>query len=250
MFSNEDFQLPTTSGFSRPKEALIETELASTEANQSEESDDDDDFVEVETANRAEEEEIELRYLGFLNDQNSANTRNYELSVNVAGFKIDDENRIVVQIIRDLHKELKNSHLLKTQDWIKNFSLVRRGQDSLKEAIELKNLIQATMKKFDDLKLPSIEEKKSAEKSVDESRPGSSKKKCRVENEEETSEEWQAKRRRREEMLKIAPVLNLDEIEICRPVTQQVETEHRFYGRSDDISNKVNKVHGAQIIRD
>lgn len=242
LFSSEDFNLPTTSRFSQPKEALIETEEVSTQLIEDpEESDsDEDDFVEVESSNRAEEEEIELRYLGFLTDQNSANTRNYELAVNIEGFKIDDENKIVVQIMRDLCKELRNSHLVKVQDWIKNFSLVRRGQDSLREAIDLKNWIQDALKKFDDLKLPPEVDEKKANNKGEISKPGTSKSKNTDEDQEDESEEMKAKRRKREEMLRIAPVLNLDEIQICQPVTQQVETEHRFYGgRSGDSTEKV-----------
>ena len=82
-------------------------------------SESDDDFEEVPSKNQQEEEEIELRYLGFLNDKSSEYTRNFELKLTVDRLKIDEENRVVFDIMRDLNKELKNSHLAKIKDWIK-----------------------------------------------------------------------------------------------------------------------------------
>lgn len=84
-----------------------------------EDDDDDDDFVEVKTANQEEEDpDIELRYLGFLNDRSSEFTRNFNLELDIR-LKENEENKIVIDIMRDLYKELKNSHLTKVTSWLK-----------------------------------------------------------------------------------------------------------------------------------
>lgn len=116
LFQNSDFELPIISN--EKKESIIATELEESGLEGSSDSDeDDDDFVEVEpNDNRTEDEEIELRYLGFLGDRSSAREYNLELSVDT--FKIDNENKIVVDIMRDLEKEL-NSYLTKIKNWIK-----------------------------------------------------------------------------------------------------------------------------------
>ena len=83
--------------------------------------DDDDDFEEVapgdDSANK-EEEDLELRYLGFLNDKSSEFVRNYNIKLNI-GLVENEENQVIIDIMRDLYKELKKSHLSKINDWIK-----------------------------------------------------------------------------------------------------------------------------------
>ena len=81
-------------------------------------SDSSDDFVEVKPENEEDEDpDIELRYLGFLKDDSSEYTRNYNLEVNIK-LKENEENKIVIDIMRDLYKELKNSHLIKSLQFI------------------------------------------------------------------------------------------------------------------------------------
>ncbi len=108
-------------------------------------------------------------------------------------------------------------------------------------------MIQGVLKKFDDLHLPIAPKKadtkpRQAVKEEDsESQPGTSKSKSSDQEEKELSQFDLERKKRRDEMLKLAPVINLDEVEFCRPVTQQVETDHRFYGRSEDSRlNNVN----------
>ena len=87
-------------------------------------SDSSDDFVEVKPENEEEEDpDIELRYLGFLKDDSSEYTRNYNLEVNIK-LKENEENKIVIDIMRDLYKELKNSHLIKINIWLKVYVIL------------------------------------------------------------------------------------------------------------------------------
>ncbi len=116
LFESADFDLPKIN-LSEKAANIIETEQMIAESD-SETDDDDDDFEEVPCTSQKEQEEMELRYLGFLNDKGSSSARDYELEFPVDQFKIDEENKIVVEIMRDLQKEL-NSYLTKIKDWIK-----------------------------------------------------------------------------------------------------------------------------------
>lgn len=69
--------------------------------------------------------------------------------------------------------------------------------------------------------------------------PGTSKNKHHITESSEANEGETERKKKRQEMLKLAPVVNLDEVEFCRPITQQVETDHRFYGRSEEQPNDV-----------
>ena len=196
----------------------------------------------------AEEEDpdIELRYLGFLNDRGSEYTRNFNLEVNIK-LKEDEENKIVIDIMRDLYKELKNSHLTKITTWLKNFNLIKTGTGNLKKAIELKNSIQSALKQFEDLNIP-IEVPsppkpiiKNKTISNEDSQPGTSKSKHQPSDtdiNEDDSEHEKVRKKRRKLELELAPVINLNEIEYCAPVTQRVDTaSHPLYqSREMDIS--------------
>lgn len=79
----------------------------------------DSDFVEVpfkETPNYDDEDE--LRYLGFFRDRNSEFSRHYNLQIEIS-LKENEENRIIVETMREFYKELKNSYLDKLTKWIK-----------------------------------------------------------------------------------------------------------------------------------
>lgn len=209
-------------------------------------SDCSDDFEEVKSHNLAEDDDpdIELRYLGFLNATESTN---FSLQVDVK-LKENEENKIVIDIMRDLYKELKNSHLNKINTWLKNFNLIKTGTSNLKKAIELKNSIQSTLKQFEALKIP-IENPTPTKPKVnkpteDESRPCTSKSKTNQpsdnddNNEEDDNETNKEKKKRRKLELEIAPVINLDELEFCATVTQRVDTgSHPLYqSREMDIT--------------
>jgi hypothetical protein len=49
--------------------------------------------------------------------------RNYNLEVNIK-LKENEENKIVIDIMRDLYKELKNSHLIKINIWLKVYVIL------------------------------------------------------------------------------------------------------------------------------
>ena len=122
LFDLSDFEI-TKIKIGENKTAIIETEeMETSDLIASDDGDDeesDGDFEEVPSGDRKEAEEAELRYLGFLTDKSSANARDYELELQVNPFKIDEENGIVVEIMRDLEKELSSSYLIKIKDWIK-----------------------------------------------------------------------------------------------------------------------------------
>lgn len=208
------------------------------------ESDCSDDFEEVKPENSGDDDDpdIELRYLGFLSSKESSD---YNLEVDVK-LRENEENKIVIDIMRDLYKELKNSHLAKINTWLKNFNLIKTGTSNLKKAIELKNSIQSILKQFEALKIP-IENtspvKKTFKKSVttEDSMPCTSKSKTLIdqltdENEENEIDKERKKRRKLE--LEIAPVINLDELEFCATVTQKVDSgSHPLYqSREMDIT--------------
>lgn len=96
---------------------------------ESDSDDDDDDFVEVRPKKSKEELEedryIELRYLGILNDDNKiAEPMSIEQfkSVNLTidlHLRENHDNKVVIDIMRDMYKELKKSWLSKINNWIK-----------------------------------------------------------------------------------------------------------------------------------
>lgn len=125
LFSNEDFGIrsenrsPTT-----VTEPSYSEQLNSTDDQDSEE-DTDDDFVEVPSKKTKEELEeerfVELRYLGILNQNGPMSIdefKNTNLTIDL-NLREDDENKVVIEIMRDLYKELKNSSLARINNWIK-----------------------------------------------------------------------------------------------------------------------------------
>lgn len=120
------------------------------DGNNDESDTDDDDFVEVKLPDDENDDEEELRFLGFLNGRDSEYTRNFELNLNLK-FDQNEDNRILVEIIKDLYKELKYSHLDSLIAWIKSLSAVRNATDQLKRAIELKNSLQSSLKNIEGL---------------------------------------------------------------------------------------------------
>lgn len=142
LFTNEDFNLVSTERVSKLPPKTNETEQKPDEENDelddsnnaedwNQEDDDDDededDFVEVATKKSKEEIEeeryVEMRYLGVLNEANTVVSLD-ELK-NAPALTIDlhlrenDENKVVMEVMRDLYKELKKSSLVRVQTWIK-----------------------------------------------------------------------------------------------------------------------------------
>jgi hypothetical protein len=145
IFNEFDFEnRPTTS-----KTAISTSDLTSNLDNDDSDTD-DDDFVEVKLLGDENDDEEELRFLGFLNGRDSEYTRNFELNLNLK-FDQNEDNRILVEIIKDLYKELKYSHLDSLTVWIKSLSAVRNATDQLKRAIELKNSLQNSLKNIEGL---------------------------------------------------------------------------------------------------
>jgi hypothetical protein len=86
--------------------------------NDSSDSESDDEFIEVKIERSKEEDEAEMRYLGFLNGSDSEYVRHFNMNINV---KIDQngENCVLIENMKDFYKELKNCHLDKIKKWIK-----------------------------------------------------------------------------------------------------------------------------------
>lgn len=84
----------------------------------------EDEFIEVKTEKLKEDDDIEMRYLGFLKGNDSEYVRHFNMSVNV-NIDQNEENSAVIENIKDLYKELKNCHLEKIKKWIKVFNLIQ-----------------------------------------------------------------------------------------------------------------------------
>jgi hypothetical protein len=127
LFDNNDFNIRNSKlpmlDLDTNKTSEIENAETSNLETDSDSEEDDDDFIEVpEVKSKSEieaEREVEMKYLGFA--KNSANATENAKS----GFTIDinllenEENKVLFETMRDLYKELKNSHLVKVNNWIK-----------------------------------------------------------------------------------------------------------------------------------
>lgn len=121
LFNKEDFNLSSSK---KTPDIQVEDKIENEEEEDEESSDDEDDFEEVPMKKTkeetVEESNLELNYLGFLNGStNSAeDLKNTRIKIDLF-LKENDENKVIIEIMRDLYKELKNSHLLKINNWIK-----------------------------------------------------------------------------------------------------------------------------------
>jgi len=127
IFDNYDFNLKSNY-VSQNKETVNESEkeLEADASSCDDESESEDDFVEVNAAKSKEEIEKErdeeMKYLGIsknggfqkLNGKNDAGQIDIDIHLSE-----DEDNKIVFEIIRGLYKELKNSHLVRVNNWIK-----------------------------------------------------------------------------------------------------------------------------------
>ena len=104
-----------------------ELERPSDDDDDDDDDDSEDDFVEVSVPKTKEEIENErseeMKYLGISKDGSGLQNKNQfeftgQLKIDLH-LKENDENKVVFEIIRGLYKELKNSHLIKVNDWIK-----------------------------------------------------------------------------------------------------------------------------------
>jgi hypothetical protein len=233
LFDNEDFNL--NSGSKRPMQPVqsLPEAISEEEAEETDSDDDDDDFVEV-RAKRSKEEieaerELELRYLGFTGEEGATNNGQMQIDLR---FKENEDNAVVIEIMRGLYKELKKSYLVKINNWIKNFTMVKNASNDLKKVIELKNAVQVSLKKFEDLNIvPEVQKDRETKKS-DDQKPGTSKSKCITQDEIKPSELTEEEKKRLEK-IKIAPVIELSEMEYMAPITQRVETNHPIYQRKE-----------------
>lgn len=127
LFDNNDFnirnsKLPMLS-LDKGNKKEIDTTENETSNLESDSDEDEDDFVEVaEVKSKSEiqaETEVEMKYLGFSKDTVNSSENGK------SGFTIDinllenEENKVLFESMRDLYKELKNSHLAKVNNWIK-----------------------------------------------------------------------------------------------------------------------------------
>jgi hypothetical protein len=243
LFDNKDFNLNNSKKTSidiekQADDILNEQEMD--EQNETDEDDSEDDFVEVKL-NRSkseleEERQVEMKFLGFgcSASDSKIGTSNFQIDLNL---NENDDNKEILNTMRDIYKELKNSYLTKLTFWIKTFTSVRNGtNEELKKSIELKNSIQSIIKKCTDLKLPLETEAKSPLKKIQSKIKTNiadipcTSKSC-IDEIDEFLDEKELKRR---EMLKIAPVINLHELDYyATPVIQKVETNHPLFQRRE-----------------
>lgn len=114
----------------------------------------------------------------------------------------------------------------------------------MNQAIDLKNGIKSILKKFEDLKIPLADSSKKNTKSTtssknDDSQPGTSKS-FESNPLKDSLDELDEKKRKREELLKIAPIINLDEIHFMGPITSKVDADNGLYQRKDENIKQVN----------
>jgi hypothetical protein len=245
IFGNRDFNLidskkSTVDIFEQSNNNLNDEEMD--EETDADEDESEDDFVEVKL-NRSkseleEDRQVEMKFLGFgsTTSENKNDTSNFRIDLNLYE---NEDNKEILQTMRDIYKELKYSYLTKVTFWIKTFSSVKNGtNDELKKSIEIKNSIQSIIKKCTDLKLPLESVNKSPLKKKEDSRakinmadvPCTSKS-CLTDENEEFLNEKELKRR---EMLKLAPVINFHELDYySTPLTHKVETSHPLYQRRE-----------------
>lgn len=229
IFDTDDFNTSIDSK-KTPQLPNLSLEANEDDVEYSEDSDDDDDFVEVPTKRSREEmnaeRELEIKYFGFGDDELKDGQ---EIKVDLR-FKENEDNQVVIEIMRGLYKELKKSYLVKLNDWIKNFTHVRNSSAELKRAIEIKNQIQAAMKKFENLNLATTTDEtvKTTKQTVSDDKPCTSQSSRVVDDE---------KQRLREEKLRIAPIIELDEMEYLAPSVQKVETTHPLFQRREGELN-------------
>ncbi|RNA35487.1 UV-stimulated scaffold A-like, partial [Brachionus plicatilis] len=230
-FSNEDF-IPAESKMTPTKQFSNEDE---------EESDDsDEELVEVPIKRTKEDiiadTNLEIHYLGFLDKESTCVEDLKNTQVKIEQYlKETDDNKIVIDIMKDLSKEIKNSHLYRINKWIKNFTQVREASEYLKQAIDLKNEAKNILKKFDDLNIKSEQQSQNPKDNFFEdisnnSLPGTSK----MLAEQEEKKNFDEKDAKRSEMLKLAPVIDLDEMVYLNPVVQKVETQNPLFQRREN----------------
>lgn len=116
MFSNSDFM-------SLDSKITPDEQLILTDANELSD-DSDEDFVEVPTKRTKEdiiaETNLEMRYLGFLDKKSTSiqNLINTEITIEQY-LKENDDNKILIDIMKDLSREIRNLYLNKINKWIK-----------------------------------------------------------------------------------------------------------------------------------
>lgn len=122
LFTNDDFNMASCDAPRTSKQDAAE-EIEGVDDDE-EEVDDDDDFVEVPSKKNKEEQDedryVEMRYFGMLDSAESAMSLDKFKDITVdLHLRENDENKVVIEIMRDLHKELKKSYLAKINNWIK-----------------------------------------------------------------------------------------------------------------------------------
>jgi hypothetical protein len=110
----------------------------------------------------------------------------------------------------------------------------------LNKAIDLKNGIKSILKKFEDLKIPlNIDNQKKDNKTGDDYSKAGTSKSFESNSIKDSLDELDEKKRKRQELLKIAPIINLDEIHFMTPITSKVEAENGIYHKKDENIKQV-----------
>ena len=177
IFDSEDFNLVTKNSLYK-KTLLSEVIDTESELSGDDEDDSDEDFVEVTSKKSKEEVEternLEMRYFGIGEKDTLSVEQQLEIDLRL---KVNEDNETLIEIMRGLYKELKKTHLTRINNWMKNFTSVRNASNELKRAIELKNLAQSTVKKYDNLNIAPVHNAGSVKSIRDENLPCTSKSK-------------------------------------------------------------------------
>jgi len=130
-------------------------------------------------------------------------------------------------------------YLISNKNSFKNFTSATNGTNNLNKAIQIKNSIKSSIKKFEDLKIP-IEQPNKNETKTD-NLIISCKSKSKEVLSERDNDEIDEKEEKKLNLLKIAPIINLDEFEFLGASSLAIETENGLYHRKDNANDLVSQ---------
>ena len=129
--------------------------------DEAEEDDDDDNFIDIHVEPKVSSDQEILQLLGL----GSAGKLNLVIDINqpskssTSQIQPNDDNQALIDNLHDLYRQLNDIYLSKIQNWIKTFVKVQQSSrgaqisSRLKGAIELKNSVQACLKRIESYNL-------------------------------------------------------------------------------------------------
>ena len=147
--------VPTSDQSTIPTAAPEATEPNDEDEVEDDDDDDDDDFVDVPIGPPKKDDQELLQLLGLGSAGKLNITIDLSTQPKTSQFQIEmtDDNRVLVENLHDLYRQLNDVYLSKTQTWIKTFIKAQPTTTAMKRAIELKNSIQLCLKMIENYQL-------------------------------------------------------------------------------------------------